>query len=195
MTAPMSVRNAHARGSPIRLQPVNPGRGRNERRRPDRTRRNPDQLSAARGQPEPHHDQARPPPPPPPPLPPPPATPPAMPAPSPDARTGRRSPLDALAALPDPGLTPPLLPVPGPQVGPVPATFRNQPDDRHPGTPGIGALSMAATLAVAIACLRGTHTVLSTGWETRQARRAETAPLREARLKHQAAMQGILDKA
>jgi len=112
-------------------------------------------------------------------------------------RPGRRSPLDALAALPSPGLTLPVLPNPAlvPQPGHVPATFHNDPDDPAAGTPGLGALSMAATLAVAIACLRGTHTVLSTWWENRQARLADTAPLREARLKHQAAMQGIADKA
>jgi hypothetical protein len=103
-------------------------------------------------------------------------------------RAGRRSPLDALAALPAPGLTLPVLP--SPQPGQVPATFHNDPNpDTSPGSPGLGALSMAATLAVAIAALRGTHTVLSTWWENRQARHAETAQLREARFKHQLAMQ------
>jgi hypothetical protein len=109
-------------------------------------------------------------------------------------RTGRRSPLDTLNALPEPGLTAPLLPTVPPQPGHVPATFRNTHDD-DPAGAGLGALSMAAVLAVAIAALRGTHTVLSTWWENRQARLAETAPLRESRLKHQAAMQGIADKA
>jgi len=108
-------------------------------------------------------------------------------------RPRRRSPLDALNALPNPGLTRPLLPTPtpapDPQPGHVPATFRNEPDDGMAGTPGLGALSMAATLAIAIAALRGTHTVLSTWWENRQARHAETAQLREARFKHALAMQ------
>jgi hypothetical protein len=119
-----------------------------------------------------------------------------MPPPRTPHRPGRLSPLDALNALPDPGLTRPLLPipVPGPQPGNTPAAFRNQPQPGLTGTPGLGALSMAATLAVAIACLRGTHTVLSTWWENRQARHAETAQLREARLKHQLAMQNIADK-
>jgi hypothetical protein len=123
-------------------------------------------------------------------IPPPPTAPPAPTGEG--ARTGRRSPLDALAALPTPGLAlPPVpAPVPGPQPGHVPATFHNDPNpDTSPGSPGLGALSMAATLAVAIAALRGTHTVLSTWWENRQARHAETAQLREARFKHQLAMQ------
>lgn len=124
-------------------------------------------------------------------IPPPPTAPPAPTGAG--TRTGRRSPLDALTALPTPGLAlPPVpAPAPGPQPGHVPATFHNDPDnDDGPGSPaGLGALSMAATLAVAIACLRGTHTVLSTWWENRQTRHAETAQLREARFKHQLAMQ------
>jgi hypothetical protein len=108
---------------------------------------------------------------------------------------GRRSPLDALNALPDPGLTAPLVPyTPSPAPGTVPDTFRAEPAPDMVG-PRIGALSMAACLAVAVAALRGTHTVLSTWWENRQARAAESAPLREARAKHQAAMQAIGDKA
>lgn len=106
--------------------------------------------------------------------------------------SGRRSPLDALNALPDPGLTAPLVHTAPP--GTVPDTFRAEPAPDLVG-PRLGALSMAAILAVAVAALRGTHTVLSTWWENRQARAAESAPLREARAKHQAAMQSIGDKA
>lgn len=122
-------------------------------------------------------------------IPPPPAHPPTPgPAsPGPGARTGRRSPLDALNALPDPSLTTPL-PAPHPTPGTVPATFRSEPDSDMVG-PRLGALGLAAILAVAVAAMRGTHTVLSTWWENRQARQTETEPLRKARLKHQLAMQ------
>lgn len=108
-------------------------------------------------------------------------------SPGPGARTGRRSPLDTLNALPDPSLTTPL-PAPHPTPGTVPATFRSEPDSDMVG-PRLGALGLAAILAVAVAAMRGTHTVLSTWWENRQARQTETEPLRKARLKHQLAMQ------
>lgn len=108
--------------------------------------------------------------------------------------TGRRSPLDTLAALPDPGILTPTHTTPSPQPGHIPATFRNTPHNDQI-SPRLGALSLAAVLAVAVAALNGSHTVLSTWWENRQARTAENAPLREARLKHQAAMQAIGDKA
>jgi hypothetical protein len=108
--------------------------------------------------------------------------------------TGRRSPLDTLAALPDPGILTPTHTTPSPQPGHIPATFHNTPGSDQVG-PRLGALSLAAVLAVAVAALNGSHTVLSTWWENRQARTAENAPLREARLKHQAAMQAIGDKA
>lgn len=127
-------------------------------------------------------------------IPPPPATRPADPHAA--VAGGRRSPLDIVAALPDPGiLQPPIAPPAptGPTPGAVPDTFRSEPAGDMTG-PRLGALSLAACLAVAVAALRGTHTVLSTWWETRQARQAETAPLREARLKHQLAMQQIADK-
>ena len=120
---------------------------------------------------------------------PPPATPPATPNAVLDG--ARRSPLDIVNALPDPGiLQPPVAP---PAPGMAPDTFRSEPAGDMTG-PRLGALSLAACLAVAVAALRGTHTVLSTWWQTRQAREAETAPLREARLKHQLAMQNIADK-
>ncbi|WP_330328196.1 hypothetical protein [Streptomyces pseudovenezuelae] len=111
--------------------------------------------------------------------------------------TGRRSPLDLLNALPDPAILHPALPTTPTPITPgqVPAAFRSDTPDNDMIGPRLGALSLAAILAVAVAALRGTHTVMSTWWENRQARQAEAAPLREARLKHQAAMQGIHDKA
>ncbi|MDX3178958.1 hypothetical protein PV382_42990, partial [Streptomyces scabiei] len=102
-------------------------------------------------------------------------------------------PLDIVATLPDPGILQPVTPHPA-VVGAVPDTFRAEPDDDFVG-PRLGALSLAAILATAVAAMRGTHTVLSTWWENRIARQADTDKLREARLKHQLAMQGIGDKA
>ncbi|MFJ4473247.1 hypothetical protein ACIP2X_37935 [Streptomyces sp. NPDC089424] len=102
----------------------------------------------------------------------------------------RRSPLDLLACLPDPGILQPAIPTPGA----VPATFQSEPAPDMVG-PRLGALSLAAILAVAVAALRGSNTVMSTWWENRIARQAETDKLREARLKHQLAMQNIGDKA
>lgn len=125
-------------------------------------------------------------------TPPPPPDPPAPGAsPAGAGRPGRRSPLDIVGALPSPG---PLLPAtpppsaPVPQPGTVPDTFRSEPAGDLIG-PRLGALGLAATLAVAVAALRGTHTMLSTWWEQRQARHAETQALREARAKHTLAMQ------
>lgn len=119
------------------------------------------------------------------------------PAPAITTGTGRRSPLDTLAALPSPGITQPVIPAPAVPSGHVPATFRSEPgpDSDSAFGPRLGALSLAAVLAVAVAALRGGHTVASSWWERRQAKHAETAQLREARLKHQLAMQGIGDKA
>lgn len=117
----------------------------------------------------------------------------APPTPNSGTRTGRLSPLDALASLPDPGITRPVIPTLPAAPGTVPATFQSEPAPDMTG-PRLGALSLAACLAVAVAALRGSHTVLSTWWENRLARQSETAPLREARLKHQLAMQNIADK-
>lgn len=140
------------------------------------------------------------------PVPPPPTTPPTnTAAPTPTAPAGRRSPLETLSALPDPGILAPVVTGPTPAPGQVPATFHSEPPADLVG-PRLGALSLAACLAVAVAALRGSHTVLSTWWENRQARQAETAELREARFKqqlageeqtakHHAAMQQIGDKA
>lgn len=98
----------------------------------------------------------------------------------------RRSPLDALAALPSPTLTASPV-VTGSRDGGLPDTFR--------GTGGgqvgsrMGALSLAACLAVAVAALRGTCLFLEDRRQRRLERSAETAPLREARAKHRLALE------
>jgi hypothetical protein len=133
-------------------------------------------------------------------------------APAPDdgrpARRARRSPLAALAALPDPGAHTPVVPPPAarPQPGHVPATFRSDGGSGGSAVPRLGALSLAACLAVAVAALRGTHAFLQDRRQRRLAREAENAQLREARMKmrlateeargkHVLAMQGLRDKA
>ncbi|QBJ94438.1 hypothetical protein D0Z67_29150 (plasmid) [Streptomyces seoulensis] len=110
----------------------------------------------------------------------------------------RRSPLDLLTALPSPALLQPAIPTPDLAGDTVPATFRSDgytPHDDDLIGPRLGALSLAAILAVAVAALRGAHTVGASWWDRRQARLTEADPIREARLKHQLAMQGIQDKA
>ncbi|MCI3279110.1 hypothetical protein [Streptomyces cylindrosporus] len=119
---------------------------------------------------------------------------------------GRRSPLDLLAALPDPSVLTPALPPTAPAVpGTVPDTFRSEPASDLVG-PRLGALSLAAILAVAVAAVRGTHTYLTDRRTRRLADQTETDALRQARAKqqlaeleahgkHQQAMQGIADKA
>ncbi|MBX7471260.1 hypothetical protein K1Y80_34950 [Streptomyces sp. MAG02] len=151
----------------------------------------------------------------------PPASPPAEPPPptsGPEADDGgavvpaprrRRSAADSLA-----GLTPTLPPTPsstGPtgtvalrSEGTVPA--RRDDDSGEADGPGVAALGLAATLAIALAALRGTATAVADWRQRRQERAEELAPLREARLKHRlageeaaakhaVAMQGIGDKA
>lgn len=118
------------------------------------------------------------------------------PPPSPDTtptitlpRTTRRSPLDALNALPDPSLIAPPVPYNPPTApGMVPDTFRSEPAPDMVG-PRLGALSLAAILAVAVAALRGTATFLADRRQRRLERAGETDPIRQARLKHQLAMQ------
>ncbi|CAM5374814.1 hypothetical protein SFUMM280S_00920 [Streptomyces fumanus] len=72
--------------------------------------------------------------------------------------------------------------------------------------PSVGLIGLAATLAIALAALRGTATALTEWRQRRQERAEELAPLREARLKHRLAgeeaaakhalaMQSIGDKA
>lgn len=138
------------------------------------------------------------------------ATPDAPPDPGdgPPARRVRRSPLTALAALPDPGVRTPLAPalVAGPRPGHVPAAFRSGGDSGGATGPRLGALSLAACLAVAVAALRGTHTFIADRRQRRLATQTETDALQQARAKqrlaeleaagkHQTAMQGIADKA
>jgi hypothetical protein len=110
--------------------------------------------------------------------------------PQPDAEpvngTGRRSPLDALAALPSTTLTAPPVVVTHPDGG-LPDTFRN-PGPPDATGPRLGALSLAAILAVAVAGLRGACMVLQDWRQRRMAKAAENAPLREARAKHKLAM-------
>ncbi|MFF1358767.1 hypothetical protein [Streptomyces sp. NPDC058297] len=116
-------------------------------------------------------------------IPPQPATPPTT---GTGGRT-RRSPLDTLAALPSPTLTaPPVVATPHPDGG-LPDTFTG-PNNGAPVGPRMGALSMAATLAVAVAALRGSCIVLEDWRQRRMDKAAETAPMREARAKHKLAM-------
>ncbi|MFF7335430.1 hypothetical protein [Streptomyces sp. NPDC008150] len=107
------------------------------------------------------------------------------------AQRVRRSPLDTIAALPDLGITQPLTTTPGSlQPGHVPAAFRNEPAPDHGQMAGrrLGALSLAAVLAVAVAALNGTARTLQDRRQRRLAQDAENAPLRKARLKQQAAL-------
>ncbi|MFD9564380.1 hypothetical protein [Streptomyces sp. NPDC059994] len=111
---------------------------------------------------------------------------PAQPGGEPTNGTGRRSPLSALAALPSTTLT--AAPVVATHAdGGLPETFRNPGSGDRSG-PRLGALSLAATLAVAVAALRGSCIVLEDWRQRRMAKAAEAAPLREARAKHKLAM-------
>ncbi|WP_309049142.1 hypothetical protein [Streptomyces sp.] len=121
----------------------------------------------------------------------------------------RRSVADSLADL-----TPALPPAPGSTgtAGTVAlrseatAPARQDGGDGEADGPGVAALGLAATLAIALAALRGTATALTDWRQRRQERAEELAPLREARLKHRlageeaaakhaVAMQSIGDKA
>ncbi|GAA3312134.1 hypothetical protein GCM10020295_83170 [Streptomyces cinereospinus] len=123
----------------------------------------------------------------------------------------RRSVADSLAAL-----TPALPPAPGStgtagtvalrSEGTAPARRDEENGDGEADGPGVAALGLAATLAIALAALRGTATALTDWRQRRQERAEELAPLREARLKHRLAgeeaaakhalaMQSIGDKA
>jgi hypothetical protein len=118
-------------------------------------------------------------------IPPQPATPPTN---GTGGRNGRRSPLDTLAALPSPTLTaPPVVATPHPDGG-LPDTFRSPNSGDRVG-PRMGALSMAAILAVAVAALRGSATVVEDWRQRRITRDAENAPLRKARIKAQAELE------
>lgn len=120
----------------------------------------------------------------------------------------RRSVADSLADL-----TPALPPAPG-STGTAAVALRSEGvaparqdgGDGEADGPGVAALGLAATLAIALAALRGTATALTDWRQRRQERAEELAPLREARLKHRLAgeeaaakhalaMQSIGDKA
>ncbi|MFH9426368.1 hypothetical protein [Streptomyces sp. NPDC017529] len=103
---------------------------------------------------------------------------------------GRRSPLDIVDALPAPDFSlAPVAATPSPEGG-LPDTFRGTSDSTPQDTGGrMGALSLAAILAVAVAALRGTSIALEDWRQRRMQKRAEGAPLRQARLKHQLAME------
>ncbi|MFE9812430.1 hypothetical protein [Streptomyces sp. NPDC005548] len=107
------------------------------------------------------------------PIPPLPDTAPFTPSPDPaiPAPRSRRSPLDTLAAMPEPGLALPVIAAP--QPGHIPDTFRAEPDRDHVG-PRLGALSLAAILAVAIAAMRGIHGAV-TAWGANRAERQAAA--------------------
>lgn len=124
-----------------------------------------------------------PPPPPVPPLPPaPPPEPPGGGAPLVEGRS-RRSAADSLAAL---STTPPPLPTP-PQA---PGTFRSEPATGDAGRPGVGSLGLAATLAIALAAMRGTAGIVQDWRQRRLERETEAEPLRKARAKLEVARLG-----
>ncbi|MER6736533.1 hypothetical protein [Streptomyces puniciscabiei] len=88
----------------------------------------------------------------------------------------RPSPLDTLTALADPGLGAPFAgdsepdPAPASPGAMVPATFRSE--AAQPVAPRLGALSLAAILAVSVAAMRGIHTAISGRRESREQREA-----------------------
>jgi len=107
---------------------------------------------------------------------------------------GRRSPLDIINNLPNPALRLPVIPTPpaGPVPGYLPDTFHSPAGNGPDMTgPRLGALSLAACLAVAVAALRGTHTYLTDRRQARLTAAEEAAPIRQARLKHQLVMQQL----
>ncbi|MFM9373254.1 hypothetical protein [Streptomyces sp. Da 82-17] len=100
----------------------------------------------------------------------------------------RRSPMDIVDSLPSQALDPATITA-TPEPGLVPATFQN-PDAPAPDQvgPRLGALSLAAILAVAVAAMRGTATVLQDRRQRRLERAEEAKPLREAAQKNRLAM-------
>ncbi|MEF9908633.1 hypothetical protein RJT17_00125 (plasmid) [Streptomyces sp. P5-A9] len=128
----------------------------------------------------------------PPPLPPSPSSAPA-PDPVPDAGADvvpGRARQSAAGSLADVLTAPaPLPPLPPQRTDDVPATFRSEglPDSPGPQGPGLGALSLSSILAVALAALRGTVTVVSDWRQRRMDRAAEEAVWREAKVKRRAA--------
>jgi hypothetical protein len=91
----------------------------------------------------------------------------------------RRSPLDVVSELRDPGLSQPVIDtdfdMPPSQDGHIPDTFRPTPDtSTHRPAYGqqLGALSLAAALAVVVAALRGIHTLVQARRASREQHRA-----------------------
>ncbi|MEY9961330.1 hypothetical protein [Streptacidiphilus sp. MAP5-52] len=106
----------------------------------------------------------------------------AAPAEAPSTR--RRSPLETLAALEAPAestpATDPDTAADGPADGEIPAMFQSenwgQGDSDQLPDPGLGALSLAAVLAVSVAALRGIHGAL-TGMRANREQRQTVADL------------------
>lgn len=123
------------------------------------------------------------PPPPPPPLPSAPLPEPSGSGAAPSPGRVRRSAADSLTAA---TTTPPPLPA---VPGAVPATFRSDSGggEDQGQRPGLGALSLSALLAVALAAVRGTAGAVEDWRQRRMERATEAAPLRQARLKQQLA--------
>ena len=96
--------------------------------------------------------------------------------PEPFALATRPSPLDTLTALADPGLGSPFTADTEPAAAPavpgamVPATFR--PESAQPVAPRLGALSLAAILAVSVAAMRGIHTAIAARRASQEQREA-----------------------
>ncbi|MEU3787511.1 hypothetical protein [Streptomyces sp900129855] len=88
----------------------------------------------------------------------------------------RAAPLDTIVALPEPGLGTPFRGDSAPAAAPaaggamVPATFRSE--GAQPAAPRLGALSLAAILAVSLAAMRGIHSAIATGRANREQREA-----------------------
>lgn len=97
----------------------------------------------------------------------------------------RRSAADSLTAA---TTTPPPLPA---VPGAVPATFRSDSGggEDQGQRPGLGALSLSALLAVALAAVRGTAGAVEDWRQRRMERATEAAPLRQAALKQKLAEQ------
>ncbi|MGW3091597.1 hypothetical protein [Streptomyces sp. NPDC001108] len=112
------------------------------------------------------------------------------------AERPRQSAAAALAALAP--VRAPMPPAPAPTRA-VPATFRSEglddgPGDDGPGLP-LGALSLSAILAVALAALRGTVGFVQDWRQRRMEKQAEEAAWRQARVKRRAAEEDALAAA
>ncbi|WP_042370534.1 hypothetical protein [Streptacidiphilus neutrinimicus] len=98
-------------------------------------------------------------------------------APAEPSPRGRRSPLESIAAMASPGLSDPVVTTAehSPSApGHVPGTFR--PAGFHDGAqapqPGLGTLSVATVLAVAVAAMRGIHGAITGVRANREQRKA-----------------------